>query len=170
MKSVLLVLLAAVLSQAQTTQPAAKPKPKNTGVKPQVIVVPPTPEQERAASIALVEQSLDRYKRTRAWLDQMLSKYKDEPGEDENHILGRHYAGLAEEYDKAAIPIGERLIEDRNYFYDDASPQSALDLNTMIVDAQHLTFILAGLQNEERKWLRSHAKDRVEPGVVIVLK
>jgi hypothetical protein len=179
MKRSLSLLFTAALALAQTTkntstQPAAKPKPKNSAVRPYVSVIPKTKEEERAENLAVIAQSVDRYKKTRMWLDEMTAKHQNGEGEDENHILGRHYAELMDEYEKSAIPIGERLIQDLQYFNDlqyfsnDTSLQSAFDLNTMIVNSQHLGLILAGLQAEDTKWLRNHAKDRIEPGIVIV--
>jgi hypothetical protein len=173
MKRLSILLFAASLALAQTpkdtsTQPAAKPN--NSGIKPHVIVLPPNEQEEQARDFAMIQKSVERYTRALIWLDQLRAKYKDDSGEDENHVLGRHYAELADDYQKSAIPMGERLIEDFADFRDSPSPASILNLNTMMVDAQHLNLILDGLQAEDRKWLRNHAKDRVEPSVVIVVQ
>jgi hypothetical protein len=166
-------LFAAGLAFAQTpkdtsTQSAAKPN--NPGIKPHVIVVPPNEQEEQARDFAMIQKSIERYTRARIWLDQQRAKYKNDSGEDENHVLGRHYAELEDDYQKSAIPRGERLIEDFADFRDSASPASILNLNTMIVDAQHLNLILDGLQTADRKWFRNRSKDRVEPSVVVVLQ
>ncbi len=73
---------------ATSTQPAAKPN--NSGVKPRVIVVPKSPEQEQAEKWAIVNGVLSRYTRARSWLDGLRAKYRDDVGEDEAHVLGRH--------------------------------------------------------------------------------
>jgi hypothetical protein len=173
MKRLSILLFAASLAFAQTpkdtsTQSAAKPN--NPGIKPHVIIVPPNEQEEQARDFAMIQKSIERYTRARIWLDQQRAKFKTDSREDENHILGRHYAELEDDYRKSAIPMGERLIEDFADFRDSASPTSILNLNTMIVDAQHLNLILDGLQAQDRKWLRNHAKDRVEPSVVVVVQ
>jgi hypothetical protein len=173
MKHLSILLFAASLAFAQTpkdtsTQSAAKPN--NPGIKPHVIVVPPNEQEEQGRDFAMIQKSIERYTRARISLDQLKAKYKNDSGEDENHVLGRHYAALADDYRKSAIPMGERLIEDFADFRDSAPPASVLNLNTMIVDAQHLNLILDGLQAQDRKWFRNHAKDRGEPSVVVVVQ
>jgi hypothetical protein len=172
MKRLSILLFAAGLAFPQTskdtsTQLAAKPN--NPGIKPHVIIVPPNEQEEQARDFAMIQKSVERYTRARILLDQQRARFKNDSGEDENHVLGRHYADLADNYQKSAIPMGERLIEDFADFRDSASPASILNLNTMIVDAQHLNLILDGLLAEDRKWFRNHAKDRVEPSVVVVV-
>jgi hypothetical protein len=164
--------LAAALLFGQTPsdankQPAAKPN--NSGVKPRVIVVPKSPEQEQAEKLAVVNGVLSRYTRARTWLDGLRAKYPNDVGEDEPHVLGRHYADVEYNLRKSAIPIADALIDDFAYYQDNASSTSTLGLNTLVVEAQHLDLILDGLQAEDRKWMRNHAQDRVEPGVVIVI-
>ena len=181
MRRLFILPFAAVLTLAvtfgQTQNPtvtqSATPKPKNSGVKPQVFVTPKSPEQEQAEKWAIVNQVLSRYSRARSWLDGMRAKYPDhvgnDVGEDEPHVLGRHYAEVEDNYQKSAIPIADDLIDDFADYQDNASSTSTLGLNTMVVNAQHLDLIMDGLQAEERKWLRLHAKERVEPGIVIVV-
>jgi hypothetical protein len=169
----LLILPAAIalmFAQPQndaTKQPPAKPN--NSGVKLRVIVVPKSQEEEQSEKLTLVTSVLGRYTRIRAWLDGLLTKYPNGVGEDEAHVLGRHYAEVEDGYLKSAIPIGERLIDDFADYRDNPSNTSGLSLNTMVVDAQHLDLILDGLHTEDRKWLRNHTKDRIEPGTVIVV-
>jgi hypothetical protein len=152
-------------------QPAAKPN--NSSVKPRVIVVTKSPEQEQAEKLAVVNGVLSRYTRARTWLDGLRAKYPNcvgnDVGEDEPHVLGRHYADVEYNLRKSAIPIADALIDDFAYYQDNASSTSTLGLNTLVVEAQHLDLILDGLQAEDRKWLRHHAQDRVAPGVVIVV-
>jgi hypothetical protein len=170
MKHLSILLFAASLALAQTpkdisTRPAAKPN--NPGIKPHVIVVPPNEQEEQARDFSMIQESVERYRKTRIQLDQLRAKYKNDLGEDKNHVLSLHYAELEDDYQKSAIPMGERLIEDFADFRDSPSPASILNLNTMIVDAQHLNLILDGLQAEDRKWYRNHVKERVEPSVVV---
>ncbi len=159
---ILLLLTHVVLGQSA--------KPNNSSVKPYVVVVPKSFEQEQAEKFALVDAVVSRYGREVARLDQLRAKYPNSVGEDEAHVLGRHYAELADTYQRSAIPIGERLREDFNDFREDPSVTNPFRLSAMVVDAQHLDLILDGLQGQDKKWLRSHAKDRIEPGVVIVVK
>jgi hypothetical protein len=172
MRRFLIFPFAVILTFGQTQtdankQPAAKPN--NSGVKPRVFVALKGPEQEQAEKLAVVNGVLSRYRRTRILLDGLGAKYPNDLGEDEAHVLGRHYAAVEDHFQKSAIPIAEDLIDDFADYQDNASSTSTLGLNTMVVSAQHLDLILDGLQAEDRKWLRLHAKDRVEPGVVIVV-
>ncbi len=152
----------------QPQQPTGKPNDR--GVKLHALVVPKTKEEERAENLTAIVQSIDRYNRLRVWLDEMTAKYKNDVGEDENHILGRHYAEVRDAYEKSAIPLGDKLVEDFEDFGDIGPAQGSVAMGIMLVDSQHLDLILDGLRLEERKWLRNHAKDRVEPGVVVVVK
>jgi hypothetical protein len=176
MRRLLIFPFAAVVSFGQAQNPSSTqptPKPNNSGVKPHVIVVPKSPEQEQAEKWAIVNGVVNRYTRTRSWLDGLRAKYPskvgNDAGEDEAHVLGRHYAEVEESFEKSAIPIGDDLVDDFEDYQDSVPSTSTLALNTMFANAEHLDLILDGLQAEERKWLRTHAKERVEPSPVIVV-
>jgi hypothetical protein len=172
MRRFLIFPIAAALTFAQTQNVRKQPvaaKPNDSGVKPRVIVVPKSPEEEQFDKLALINAVLGRYQQTRAWLDGLKAKYPNEVGEDEAHIVGRHYAAVEDGYRKSAVPIGEGLIDDFADYHLNTSFTSTLSLQTMVVDAQHLDLILDGLHAEDRKWLRNQAKHRVEPGIVVVV-
>ena len=167
--AVFTLVLAFGQTQNPTGTPPATPKPNSSGVKPRVFVTPKSPEQEQAEKWAIVNQVLSRYTRARSQLEGMRAKYPNDVGEDEPHVLGRHYAEVEDNYQKSAVPIADDLIDDFADYRDNASSTSTLGLNTMVVNAQHLDLIMDGIQAEDRKWLRLHAKERVEPGIVIVV-